>query len=164
MMMGDWLKYSGMYPSYQVRFGSRDRLRFQMVGHGQRELLAPDELGTLKGDLIHHNFSKGISDWLAKHARYAHDEAAVALSSAGDYQWCDLLRATDKIERRRILKGLSHAIPLRPMARFIYVYFVRRGFLDGRAGFRYALLIAVYQWAIDMNMNEQRKRGSGDQD
>jgi glycosyltransferase involved in cell wall biosynthesis len=162
MMMGKWLKHSGMYPSYQVRFGSRERLRFRMVGHGQRETLVPAELGTLKGDLIHYNFSKGISDWLGKHARYARDEAATALLGGATYRWRDLLGHADKVERRRILKGLSHGVPMRPLARFVYVYFVRMGFLDGRAGFRYALLIAIYQWAIDMNMIEQRQRGSGD--
>lgn len=162
MLMGQWLKHSGMYPSYQVRFGSRDRLRFHMVGHGQRELLTPDEVGTLKGDLIHYNFSKGISEWLTKHARYAHDEAVTALRSAGDYHWRDLLRARDKVERRRILKGLSNSMPMRPLVRFAYVYLLRRGFLDGRAGLRYALLIAMYQWAIDMNMIELRERGKDD--
>jgi glycosyltransferase involved in cell wall biosynthesis len=161
MMMGSWLKHSGMYPSYQVRFGSRDRLRFHMVGHGQREMLAPAEVGTLEGDLIHYNFSKGISDWLAKHARYARDEAATGLRGAGAHRWRDLLGNPDPVERRRILKGLSHSLPMRPLARFLYVYFVRRGFLDGRAGFRYAALIASYQWYIDMNMEEQRERGSG---
>ena len=162
MMMGRWLKHSGMYPSYQVRFGSRERLRFHMAGHGQRELLAPDEVGTMKGDLIHYNFSKGISDWLGKHARYARDEAANALRGGETYRWRDLLRNTDKVERRRMLKGLSHGIPMRPFARFVYVYLLRMGFLDGRAGFRYAMLIAIYQWAIDMNMIEQRQAGSGD--
>jgi glycosyltransferase involved in cell wall biosynthesis len=162
MMMGKWLKHSGMYPSYQVRFGSRDRLRFHMVGHGQRELLTPGEVGTLNGDLIHYNFSKGVSDWLGKHARYARDEATNAMQGGDAYRWRDLLRSTDRVERRRLLKGLSYGIPMRPLARFIYVYLVRMGFLDGRAGFRYAMLIAIYQWAIDMNMLEQRQRGSGE--
>jgi len=162
MMMGRWLKHSGMYPSYQVRFGSRERLRFHMVGHGQRELLDPGEIGTMKGDLIHYNFSKGISDWLAKHARYARDEAASALRGGETYRWRDLLRTTDRVERRRLLKGLSHGIPMRPLARFVYIYLVRMGFLDGRPGLRYAMLIAIYQWAIDMNMIEQRQRGSGE--
>lgn len=159
MMMGAWLRHSGMYPTYQVRFGLRDRLRFRMAGHGQRETLAPDELGTLKGDLIHYNFSKGISDWLAKHARYAKDEAAAAME--GNHHWRDLLGTSDKVERRRILKGLSHRIPMRPLARFLYVYVMRAGFLDGRAGWRYAKLMATYQWAIDMNMAEIRKRAKG---
>jgi glycosyltransferase involved in cell wall biosynthesis len=159
MLMGTWLKHSGMYPSYQVRFGSRDKLRFHMVGHGQRELLDPAEVGTLKGDLIHYNFSKGISDWLAKHARYARDEAAAALDGKAGYRWSDLLHVRDEVERRRILKELSRTIPLRPLARFMYVYFFRLGFLDGRAGLRYAMLIATYQWAIDMNIAEQRAAG-----
>lgn len=158
MLMDQWLKHSGMYPTYQVRFGSRDLLRFHMVGHGQRELLAPNEVGTLSGDLIHHNFSKGISEWLTKHARYAREEAINVLRSADDFRWQDLMRARDKVERRRILKGLSASMPMRPLVRFAYVYFFRAGFLDGRAGLRYALLIATYQWMIDMNMVELRKR------
>lgn len=158
MLMGAWLKHSGMYPTYQVRFGTRDKLRFRMIGHGQRETLASGEVGTLKGDLIHHNFSKGISDWLAKHARYARDEATAALQDRGNHGWLDAFRASDPVERRRILKELSRRLPLRPVARFLYVYLFRRGFLDGRAGLRYAMLMATYQWAIDLNVAEQRSQ------
>ena len=62
-----------------------------------------------------------------------------------------------------MLKELSYRLPLRPVARFAYVYFVRRGFLDGRAGLRYARLMAHYQRAIDANMaalrsNEGKKK------
>lgn len=158
MMMGQWLKHSGMYPSYQVRFGSRQHLRFHMVGHGQREVLLHKDVGTLKGDLIHYNFSKGISDWLIKHARYARDEAASAVREPNRERWRDVIATRDTVERRRILKALSQRMPFRPLARFIYVYLIRRGFLDGRAGLRYALLIALYQWAIDINREELRDR------
>lgn len=159
MMMGHWLRYSGMYPTYQVRFGLRDRLRFHMVGHGQRETLDSTEVGTLQGDLIHHNFSKGISDWLGKHARYARAEAAEVANAKGKRRWAELLRARDTMERRRILKDLGSRMPMRPVARFVYMYFFRRGFLDGRAGFRYAMLVATYQWFIDMNVEELRRGG-----
>jgi glycosyltransferase involved in cell wall biosynthesis len=162
MLMGRWLKHSGMYPGYQVRFGRRDRLRFTMVGHGQREALAPDEVGTLEGDLIHDNFSKGISDWTAKHSRYARDEAQAILSGREGGGLRELLRAGDGVERRRALKALSRSLPMRPAARFLYVYFLRRGFLDGRAGYRYARLMAWYQWLIDMNLAESRARRTDD--
>jgi glycosyltransferase involved in cell wall biosynthesis len=154
MLLGEWLKHSGMYPSYQVRFGSRDHLRFHMVGHGQRELLELSEVGTLNGDLIHHNFSKGISEWLEKHSRYARDEALSSQSRVSKFKWRDLLQWQDGVKRRRTLKQLSHSMPLRPLARFLFVYFVRMGFLDGRAGLRYALLMAIYQWTIDLNVLE----------
>jgi glycosyltransferase involved in cell wall biosynthesis len=161
MLMGRWLKHSGMYPGYQVRFGRRDRLRFHMVGHGQREALGPDEVGSLKGDLIHDNFSKGMLEWAAKHARYAREEAQSALEHAGTWRWGDLFRAGSTVERRRALKGLSYSLPMRPLMRFLYVYVLRRGFLDGLAGFRYARLMAWFQSLIDMNIVEGRRRETG---
>jgi len=157
MLMGAWLKRSSMYPAYQVRFGTREGLRFKMVGHGQREDLPPAQVGTLKGDLIHYNFSKGIPDWLARHEKYARDEAQAALRGS-DAKWSDVFKAPDAVERRRVLKELSHRLPMRPVARFAYVYVWRRGFLDGRAGLRYALLMARYQRAIDIHTAEQRSR------
>ena len=36
IFLGRWLRFSGMYPTYQVRLGRKDTLRFQQVGHGQR--------------------------------------------------------------------------------------------------------------------------------
>jgi glycosyltransferase involved in cell wall biosynthesis len=157
MLLGEWLRHSGMYPAYQVRFGKRDVLRFKMVGHGQRECLESNELGTLQGALIHHNFSKGTSEWITKHARYARDEAHSSLVSRNDFHWRDLLQMSDSLKRRRSLKQLAHSLPFRPLARFSYVYFLRLGFLDGRAGLRYALLMAVYQWMIDLNILEIRR-------
>ena len=158
MMMESWLKYSGMYPTYQVRFGTRDALRFHMVGHGQRETLAPGQVGTLRSDRVHYNFSQGLDEWLSRPARYARDEAEAAVSEGGKRRWSELLTAQDKVERRRAMKDLSHRLPLRPAARFIYVYFLRRGFLDGAAGLRYARLMARYQSMIDMNMAQLRRR------
>lgn len=158
MFMDGWLKHSGMYPTYQVRFGTRDGLRFRMVGHGQRETLGPGEVGTLRGDLIHYNFSKGIDDWLARHERYARAEAEEALREGAKRRWSELFTIADPVERRRAMKDLAQRLPMRPLARFIYVYFIRRGFLDGRAGLRYAMLLASYQRAIDRNIAGMRSR------
>src|SRR6185295_19437317 len=62
MFNGQWLRHSGLYPSYQVRFGRRERLRFIQAGHGQREEMPAGRIGTLQSPLIHHSFSKGIHD------------------------------------------------------------------------------------------------------
>jgi glycosyltransferase involved in cell wall biosynthesis len=157
MLLGKWLKHSGMYPAYQVRFGRLEALRFKMVGHGQRECLESNDLGVLQGALIHHNFSKGISEWITKHARYARDEAYTSLANRHEFNWRDLSQISDSLKRRRSLKQFADSLPLRPLARFSYVYFLRLGFLDGRSGLRYALLMAVYQWMIDLNRVEMRR-------
>jgi len=156
IFMGRWLRYSGMYPCYQVRFGHRDRLRFHQVGHGQRELLPPEKLGTLDGDLVHHNFSKGVSDWFARHARYAFDEASEAYASQESIHWFALLQRSDPVLRRRAMKRLAMHIPFRPLARFLYTYVLRLGFMDGVAGFHYSFMLATYQYMIDLNLREIR--------
>ena len=134
MFQGRWLKHAGMYPAYQVRFGRRNELRFVQVGHGQRESLPPSEIGTLHHALEHYSFSKGLHEWFEKHNRYSTAEAVEALRQSGvAVDWRGLV-STDRTERRRALKSLAMRLPFRPTLRFGYMYLLKRGFLDGRAG------------------------------
>lgn len=158
IFMGKWLRYSGMYPAYQVRFGQRELLRFVDHGHGQRESLPLDQVGTITAPLDHYNFSKGVNDWFARHLRYARAEAQLALQERRVPLGLGDFLNTDTTTRRRALKRCAQRLPFRPSLRFFYAYVVRRGFLDGRAGFRYARMLGIYQAFIDMNMTELRAK------
>ena len=161
MFQGRWLKHAGMYPAYQVRYGLRDRLRFVQVGHGQREAVPPEEIGTLEGALEHYSFSKGLHEWFSKHNRYSTDEAAEALRQArGDLDWSGLA-SSDRTRRRRALKSLASRMPLRPALRFAYMYLIRRGALDGRAGLAYCRLLATYEAMTVAKERELRLRERG---
>jgi len=156
IFMGRWLRRAGMYPAYQVRLGRSDALRFVDYGHGQREVQAADQVGTLAAPLDHFNFSKGINDWLARHLRYARDEAREIARSLGQpVGWMELL-ATNASVRRRALKRVSYRLPWRGLLAFVYVYVIRRGFLDGRPGFVYARMVAHYHGFIALNLTEQQ--------
>jgi glycosyltransferase involved in cell wall biosynthesis len=145
MFQGQWLRHAGMYPAYQARFGRRDRLRFVQVGHGQRETLGPDELGTLREPLDHYSFSKGLAEWFDKHNRYSTDEAAEAVRRDGSrIDWAGQV-ARDPTVRRRALKSLATRLPFRPTLRFLYMYLLSGGVLDGRAGYTYCRLLAIYE-------------------
>ena len=161
MLKGSWIRRAGMYPAYQVRFGKICDLRFKMVGHGQREDLNPDRIGTLNGDLIHHNFSKGLDDWLSRHQRYARDEGVEILRN-GRFtslkQAIQLLfQAQGDTEQRRAFKLLAGHLPCRPFLRFLYVYVFSLGFLDGAAGLTYARLMLQYQKMIDQELDHLRR-------
>ncbi len=161
MFMGRWLRYAGLYPSYQVRLGQRDRFRFKQVGHGQREDLAPERIGTLREPYLHYSFSKGLTDWVDKHNRYASAEARAVvrlLAAGGGLDWAGLW-AREPSRRRRALKALSSRLPLRPLLRFLYMYVVRRGFLDGRAGLTYCRLLAIYEYLIVLKTRELEAEG-----
>ena len=156
---GKFLRYAGLFPWYQVRFGRKQALRFKQVGHGQRETLEPGRIGTLKSSLLHFNFSKGLSDWIEKHNRYSTAEAQqnVYGYANNDFSFLDLL-STETDCRRRAAKKIFRHLPGRPTTRFIYMYLLRGGILDGKIGFTYCRLLAWYERLIVLKEREIRAR------
>ena len=150
MFRGQWLKHAGMFPVYQVRLGRRHALQFMQVGHGQREMLPPEHVGTLEEPLIHDAFAKGLEPWRLRHERYAQEEAeaAVAHLHSGRVPWSGIL-SRDHVERRRAAKQISWHLPGRPVLRFLYMYLLRGGLLDGAPGWRYCRLLAEYERMTD---------------
>ena len=161
ILFGHWLRYSGMYPAYQVRLGRSDRLRFKQVGHGQREDLPTSRLGTFEEPYLHYNFSRGLAEWFRKHVRYAADEAKhLAALRVGAKAGSGSLVGGQGTDRRRLAKDLAARMPLfvRPIARFVYVYFWRRGFLDGKSGFLYASMLTLYEGMMAILTAEELSR------
>lgn len=161
MLHGQWLRHAGMYPTYQARLGHRDRMRFVQVGHGQREDLPPERMGQIEEPYLHYNFSHGMRRWLEKHVRYAEDEARLI----GDYRAGRPLEGPSGDEgasARRAAKARAARIPLalRPAARFFYIYLLKQGFRDGRAGFDYAFMMAVYEGMTAVIARELSGRGN----
>ncbi len=147
-------------PGPQVRFGHREHLRFKMCGHGQREDLPSEKVGTLKSSLLHYSFSKGWTDWFEKHNRYSTAEAQENVASQGaahEWDFRDMF-SFNASTRRRAMKELSSNFPGRPVLRFLYMYFFRCGFLDGMAGLQYCLLLVIYEFMILLKADEIRRK------
>jgi hypothetical protein len=61
---------------------------------------------------------------------------------------------------RRYLKPLFARLPFKPFIAFFFCYVVKMGFLDGRAGFDFAVSRGVHFWQIQMKHRELvRDRG-----
>lgn len=164
ILNGRWLRYSGMYPTYQVRLGHRDKMRFRQVGHGQREDLAPEQLDTLPEPYLHYNFSHGISQWLRKHVGYADAEAdQLFRDSRQGLRFGDLFSG-NRTEQRRTLKRLVNRLPVvfRPPLRFLHAYVLRRGFLEGQAGLQYAIMLSCYEAMIATQVLDKKSRRQAD--
>ncbi|HBB34787.1 MAG TPA: glycosyltransferase [Cyanobacteria bacterium UBA9273] len=149
MFMGSWIRYSTQYPRYQMRLFRKDKVWFTDYGHAEREV-CEGPTGFLKQTYPHFTCSKGFSRWIEKHDRYSTLEAAETLRQLelGTVNWWDLLFGRSEVERRRALKNLSLRLPLRPVVRFFYMYFVLGGILDGAAGFTWCTLQAFYEYLI----------------
>lgn len=159
--MGRWIKHATLYPSWFVRF-----YRHREIHYEQRAVheypVVKGLTGELNGHLVHNNFRKGLGDWWMKHVRYSDFEAIENLKSIETTRvmWARLL-ARDPVARRRALKELSFRLPCRPALRFLYMYFLRLGFLDGGPGYHYCRLLAIYEYMIVMKMKEIRRRERG---
>lgn len=163
LWMGKWLPRCTDFPAYQARFVKAPSFEFIQVGHGQRE--APSmRMGRLHHNYLHEMCPNGEAAWLEKHRRYARDEAAQALtahSSAASPALSELFSKSPLV-RRRALKALSHALPLRPAARFVYQYLLKGGFLDGDSGLRYCRLLAKYEgFVAEEKRRQSRPQNSG---
>ncbi len=159
MFMGHWIRHSTQYPRYQMRLLNPQHVWFDDYGHTEREV-CDGTTGFLKETYPHYTSGKGLSRWLDKHNRYSTDEAneTIRQLSHGRLDWKSALFGKTEIERRHALKDISQRTPLRPLIRFIYMYFFLRGFLDGQAGLRWCLLQMFYEYIIVLKVWEIQHR------
>lgn len=156
IMWGKWLKHSTGFPVYQMRFHKLGEIRFVPFGHGQKEGDSKRGVGYLKEPYLHYNFTKGFKHWFEKHIEYGYREALLRIKE--DEIPVEYL-GSDRVSRRRRLKRLSYHFPFRPLVNFIYAYVLHGGFLEGRAGFQYALMRAWTIFVYDSIYNDLKRRG-----
>lgn len=162
MLLDRWLRYSDGFPVWIMRLvRNNGRALFQDSGHG--EVAVPDvdgEMGLIREPFLHYAFSKGLTDWIERHNRYSTREAQLELNEFSGLKWKNFF-SPDRALRRRTLRSFSRRLPLRPMFRFVYQFFLKRGFLDGRAGWTYCRMMAMYEGWIVMKRNEMRRSRKG---
>jgi (heptosyl)LPS beta-1,4-glucosyltransferase len=120
-VFGRFLKHSGWYYRH-IRLYPRELTTYNdNLVH--ESVLVPEgcQIAELDGDILHYSY-KNIEHYLVKSAGYAK-------------AWADQREARGK--RASLGQGIVHAIGC-----FAKMYLLKRGFLDGKAGFLIALLSA----------------------
>ena len=114
-------------------------------------------VGDLQHPLDHYPFSKGLSHWIGRHNSYSSFEAQQILQNRATQEPFNLPAAfleRDFNRRRFHQKELFYRLPARPLIKFLLLYVLKRGFLDGRPGFTYALLQSIYEAMIVLKVQE----------
>lgn len=162
MLLDKWLKYSDGFPVWIMRLVRNGRAEFQDQGHG--EVAVPDvdgDMETIREPFLHYAFSKGLTDWIERHNRYSTREARLELEQFSGLKLRNFL-SRDRAVRRSALRSLSRRLPMRPFFRFLYQYVLKRGFLDGRAGWTFSRMMAMYEGWIVMKREEMRRDRRGE--
>jgi len=159
MFMGRWLKRA-MPPGHIMRFFQPPHIRFERLANPTP--IIDGEHGYLRNHFIHYNFSKGLTEWFERHNRYSSYEATETTRALREnpVRFGDFL-ARDRIRRRYALKNLSFRMPGRPLLKFLYMYFLKLGLLDGRAGLTYCTLQMIYEYQIVLKVREMKRAERG---
>lgn len=151
MFMGKWLRHS-YYPNWNLRLfrhslGRYEKLTDADTRSGDNEVhehvIVKGSTGRLRCEMDHYAFPT-VEVFIEKHNRYSNWEARVSADRQLSGTAAQISRGD--VGRRRRLKQLSQRLPFRPLLRFLYIYVWQKGFLDGREGYYFARLHAVYEF------------------
>lgn len=163
---GRWIRHGGYYPKYLLKLFRRDAVSIDDSDLVDHHFGIDGSTVILDGDLIEDNRNEGdISIWIEKHNRYAVLQAREEQARWGEP---DGVTPPGRVfgspdDRMRWQKRLWNRLPLyvRPFGYFFYRYVVRLGFLDGKEGFIFHFMQALwYRLLVDVNREELQRRNA----
>lgn len=156
IFLGKRIKHCGYYPSWNLRFFKRGRARYE-ERQVHEHMMVEGPTRKLKGHMEHHD-RRGLEAYMAKHNTYSTLEAAeIVQPRHGEGLSASLWG--NALQRRRWIK--RHIYPLLPakwLFRFLFMYIVRLGFLDGLNGLRFCLFISAYELLISLKITEMKRQ------
>ena len=145
---------------FKHRLGRMEDLEMNdLPGTGDNEIhehiQVDGRVGFLKAPLLHDDY-RGLTPWLERHNKYATWEAQIyrKFRAGADRGRAAGILRLDAFRRKRVLRRVWVRLPLRPVLRFFTWYVARRGFMEGRAGFVFCVLMAYYEFIIGAKMME----------
>lgn len=127
IFLGKWLKHGGWYPTYSLRLIKKEYAHITEEIHTMLQLEKIDT-GFLKGHILHLG-EQSIEQRVDKTNKYT------------------ALQAKQRSALKRTLPILMLQLCFLPLLRFIKIYFVKRGFLDGTLGF-IRVQLYMYTWVF----------------
>lgn len=128
LVLGRWMRHGGIYPDPKLRLFRRGtaRLREDTEPHATPKWGGPK--GQLKAHMLHYAYPN-LDVYLEHMVRYSTASIPLVLGNG---------------KTSRSLPTFLANTFLNPVATFVYNYFLRLGFLDGREGFLFHLYHSVY--------------------
>jgi glycosyltransferase involved in cell wall biosynthesis len=162
VFLGGIIRHCGYYPSWNVRLFKHGQARYE-EREVHEHMVAYGPVGFVHGGDLEHNDRRPLEHYIAKHNRYSTLEARAIFM-----EHCAVAPNTlparffgGPLERRRWIK--RHVYPRLPakfVFRFLWMYLLKLGFLDGVTGWRFCLFISAYELQIEQKLIELSLRSS----
>jgi glycosyltransferase involved in cell wall biosynthesis len=159
IFMGRWLRHGSLYPIHILRIWRSGKGRCE-ERFMDEHMIVQGHIEHINADFVDHNLNN-LSWWTDKHNKYASREAVDLLNLEYGFMQSDSmasLRYGKQARLKRWLKVRVYArLPtgFRAFAYFLYRYFLRLGFLDGREGTTFHFLQGFwYRYLVDAKVDE----------
>ena len=151
--MGKLLKWGGRYPLYMLRIWRKNHAKCEKLLMDEHMILNKGQSVMFDNFFYDHNL-KGLNHFIEKHNNYSSREAMQLLINDNIYKIKNSLDKKNKL-KRLIKNKFFYKIPFSPFFYFCFRYFLMLGFLDGKEGFAYHFLQALwYRSLINLKKEE----------
>ncbi len=163
IFMNRKIRHCGYYPSWNVRFLRRGKARYE-EREVHEHMIVAGKVGHLRHDMEHYD-RRGMEYLIFKHNHYSTLEAremfriitGTSTETTGSF-------FGPAAERRRWIKHkIWPHLPVRWFLRWLYMYVLRAGFLDGAGGFHLCLFLASYEHQVGLKLKEMLAAGTNGQ-
>ncbi|MEZ8968475.1 glycosyltransferase family 2 protein [Vibrio breoganii] len=157
--MGRWIKNGGYYPIWLLRIWRYKEGKIEERWMDEHIKLNSGQTIQFDSDLVDDN-KNDLTWWTNKHNNYATREAVDILNTIYGFKAYDELEPNlfgTQEQRKRKLKHFYARMPLflRPFIYFMWRYFIKLGFLDGKQGLIWHFLQGFwYRFLVDAKINE----------
>ncbi len=184
IFLGKRIRHCGFYPSWNLRFFKKGKARYEEREVHEHMVVDGPE-GFLRGHMEHDD-RRGLEVYMDKHNKYSTMEAretirqmraaqasrrdADAAKGAGEGgvqagvqgAGLDARFFGNPLQRRRWIKHVLYPrLPAKWLFRFLFMYILRLGFLDGLTGLRFCLFMSAYELLISLKIIEMQRTGVG---
>jgi glycosyltransferase involved in cell wall biosynthesis len=162
LILGRAVRHGGLYPSWNLRLFRRGKARYEERAVHEH-MICQGPTSYLRHEMLHIR-RETITQFLTKHIRYADTESEEWVRNRfGHVEPAPVSRLFRDILRYRqwLRRRVWPRLPGRPLWRFVYMYVVRGGFLDGKAGWRMARLMSCYEYMISLVYRDKLLRETG---
>lgn len=151
------VRHCGYYPSWNLRFFRHGKARYE-EREVHEHMVVDGKVGYLKHDM-EHNDHRGLEFYVSKHNHYSTLEAR-ELYRIEKHVTDGTMKFSfwgGPIERRRWIKHkVWPKLPARWFFRWLYMYVLKLGILDGAMGWHFCLFLAAYEHQISLKLQELR--------
>lgn len=155
IFMGKFLKHGGCYPFVKMTVFKTENGRFEERDFGEHIVLNSGKYEIFDNDCLHYDF-KDINSFVNKHNWYATREM-------NDFFAREKMNQKELYQKANIIKKLRdnvyYKMPLFLRAKlfYLYKYYIKLGFLDGKEGKIYAFIQTYfYRFIVDAKIYEKK--------